>query len=572
MSAFTGMQFTEAEEPALQAIEADIEHHSKLLVGLRRRRNSFVRLNRLPPELLTEIFLYCRDEDWDLPINSETAKCRATSPCFRWIFVTAVCNHWRQLALKTPRLWSDINLQYPKFATYSLQLAKQSPLCLQTTGFSTSERSILDDVVSNDLRRVWSIWWEIPYGMNYKGEPLSAESSIVFSQLRNMFVAFGHGASNILPIFANIDFPAIQTLHLVNCVEKLPPCLLAPTLETLSLVDNRESLYILPVELTTYLSRMSQLTSIELRGIGLGRKEEIVGSQLSLPHLRKVVLQPTDNHHKSYLSLLGSLDLSPGTHLDFDFILAVNMSIEDLSSLLHIFLQHIRPLDLRTLALRNEPALGWFFIELWDDILNTEDLIRDRPYSPYTLSLPQSSQAKGPLWKMLTRVVKQSSIETIHLSYFIPRPSIEWKLQRLLRACNDVTHLSLEGPVSDAVFLKLLRQDRSDEGNPTPPPLAAPKLETIHFWGVLWPPPDFPDGSFNNLLSTLYDRAQAGHPLREIIMRRCINLSGTAITGLQERVDAVKPAMGMVKFTWDEYEEKDEEEDSESDDSDDQST
>ena len=55
-------------------------------------------------------------------------------------------------------------------------------------------------------------------------------------------------------------------------------------------------------------------------------------------------------------------------------------------------------------------------------------------------------------------------------------------------------------------------------------------------------------------------------------MRRCINLSGTALTGLQERVDAVKPAMGMVKFTWDEYEEKDEEEDSESDDSDDQST
>ena len=93
MSAFTGMQFTEAEEPALQAIEADIEHHSKLLVGLRRRRNSFVRLNRLPPELLAEIFLYCRGEVWDLPNNLETAKCRATPPRLRWIFVTAVCRH-----------------------------------------------------------------------------------------------------------------------------------------------------------------------------------------------------------------------------------------------------------------------------------------------------------------------------------------------------------------------------------------------------------------------------------------------------------------------------------------------
>ena len=60
MSAFTGMQLTKEEEPVLQAIEADIDRYSKLLVELRRRRNSFVRLNRLPPELLAEIFLHCR--------------------------------------------------------------------------------------------------------------------------------------------------------------------------------------------------------------------------------------------------------------------------------------------------------------------------------------------------------------------------------------------------------------------------------------------------------------------------------------------------------------------------------
>ena len=110
MSAFvTGMHLTEAEKEALQSIEADIDHHSQLLIGLRRRRNSFVRLNRLPSELLAEIFLYCRGEDWDLPDNSETAKYKATVPPLRWIFVTAVCSHWRQVALQTPRLWSHIN-------------------------------------------------------------------------------------------------------------------------------------------------------------------------------------------------------------------------------------------------------------------------------------------------------------------------------------------------------------------------------------------------------------------------------------------------------------------------------
>ena len=104
MSAFTGMQLTKEEEPVLQAIEADIERYSKLLVELRRRRNSFVRLHRLPPELLAEIFLHCRDEDWDLPGESGAAMYRATARPLRWTFVTAVCDHWRQVALQTPRL------------------------------------------------------------------------------------------------------------------------------------------------------------------------------------------------------------------------------------------------------------------------------------------------------------------------------------------------------------------------------------------------------------------------------------------------------------------------------------
>ena len=39
-------------------------------------------------------------------------------------------------------------------------------------------------------------------------------------------------------------------------------------------------------------------------------------------------------------------------------------------------------------------------------------------------------------------------------------------------------------------------------------------------------------------------------------MRQCINLSRINIEGLQEEVDDVKPAMGRVKFFWDEHHEK----------------
>ena len=39
-------------------------------------------------------------------------------------------------------------------------------------------------------------------------------------------------------------------------------------------------------------------------------------------------------------------------------------------------------------------------------------------------------------------------------------------------------------------------------------------------------------------------------------MRQCYNLSKINITGLQEEVDNVKPAMGRVKFIWDGHEEE----------------
>ena len=72
----------------------------------------------------------------------------------------------------------------------------------------------------------------------------------------------------------------------------------------------------------------------------------------------------------------------------------------------------------------------------------------------------------------------------------------------------------------------------------------------------MWPPPDDQERPFDDLLSTLYDRAQAGHPLIEIVMRQCYNLSRINITGLQEEVDNVKPTMGRVKFIWDGHEEE----------------
>ncbi|CUA66813.1 hypothetical protein RSOLAG22IIIB_00261 [Rhizoctonia solani] len=54
------------------------------------------RVNQLPPEILSQVFMNCGDEYW-IP---EYIDCQT--------IVTAVCRHWRKVALNTPTLWTEI--------------------------------------------------------------------------------------------------------------------------------------------------------------------------------------------------------------------------------------------------------------------------------------------------------------------------------------------------------------------------------------------------------------------------------------------------------------------------------
>ena len=64
-----------------------------LVYSLRRRRNEGNLISRLPDEILEEIFWNTHDED----LGS-----------IRCIYPSRVCCRWRQVALRSPRLWSYI--------------------------------------------------------------------------------------------------------------------------------------------------------------------------------------------------------------------------------------------------------------------------------------------------------------------------------------------------------------------------------------------------------------------------------------------------------------------------------
>ncbi|KAH9942010.1 hypothetical protein B0H21DRAFT_539878 [Amylocystis lapponica] len=73
---------------------AKMDQVQKYLLNLKSCHNSFAPINRLPNELLVDIFSHDRD--------------RGKVPSMAWVRLTHVCRYWRGIALATPTLWSKV--------------------------------------------------------------------------------------------------------------------------------------------------------------------------------------------------------------------------------------------------------------------------------------------------------------------------------------------------------------------------------------------------------------------------------------------------------------------------------
>lgn len=86
----------------MQEIDSEIEGHYAAIADLRFKRNSLLSINRIPPELLSNIFHFFR--------ACTTVVARTLEARRVWVMVTRICRHWRDVALSTPRLWSYLDL------------------------------------------------------------------------------------------------------------------------------------------------------------------------------------------------------------------------------------------------------------------------------------------------------------------------------------------------------------------------------------------------------------------------------------------------------------------------------
>ena len=116
-----------ARTAAFSAIDKEIDTERQLIRSLLSRRNTLAPISALPPELLSRIFhFHAQDE-------------RLYGQPLGWIWVTHVCQHWRQVALNDSSLWATITGSLPRERWISEMLvrARKVPLVIDIVGLES---------------------------------------------------------------------------------------------------------------------------------------------------------------------------------------------------------------------------------------------------------------------------------------------------------------------------------------------------------------------------------------------------------------------------------------------------
>jgi hypothetical protein len=111
-----------ARAVALSTVDREIDAAMLLTRALLTHRNTLAPVSVLPPEVLARIF--------HLVALAESSRSKMGS--LRWISVTHVCRHWRQVALDDSSLWARISGSTANTAWISEMLARarNAPLAI----------------------------------------------------------------------------------------------------------------------------------------------------------------------------------------------------------------------------------------------------------------------------------------------------------------------------------------------------------------------------------------------------------------------------------------------------------
>ena len=536
-------------------LEKEVASHFQAIARLRRHLNSLVPVNRLPLELLIEIFYLCQS-----PADHRPDALRRPHH-YGWLTAAGVCHYWREAIMATPKLWSRIDLDHAAFSRLcSLPLAGRHPLHLAVTQWQAPQRDLFDEIITSRMEQVHSINIHIADDDWDSSEPDLLDNldmvPPVISPLRSFWIEDTCLNQQDIPcIFMNCDFPEIRELNLCCDFSSLPTHLMGSTLTHLKLcVFSNNPEPVDPLVFTRCLSGMSRLELLHIENLSF-RNDPDRGPCLSWfcenvpsPKPHRVTLTPPIGEREDYASLFRSLDFSLTSEARFTG-LPGQPRHEDSHIPLRGFGERFSPFIFRSLALHDKTPIS-LIINL-SQTTNEPDITDVDTESPFSLWLGVSSLVVPLAFTTFLRYIDLHHIEMLHLSnsWASSMSSDDWLY--LLSTCQRLTTLSFDQVKNQCLLraTKLLREDgktlEASGSNGTFRRMLAPNLKVISFKRVLWQEADeVRSGNLcklmEDLLAFIDNRKRAKLPLEQINIEKCTNIDLPIVYLLQRTGVMVK--------------------------------
>ena len=328
---------------SIRALEEQIRGHEMAIVKLKRARNSFLNVSRLPPEVLGEIFR------WSVTREMDFERLEEGSHNF-----LLVCHHWFEVASRTPEVWSfwgdnleDWTRRHLRHQTAPLDLVfnggrfRESSLdgeWFRRDSLNDSLQDALQDRAARDTIRQIHLSARDSEILDSIISLLGGYEGVQSSCVQSVIIRDGsqHSSVDVSDLFTYYRFPELRTLELTNCTISSWDLIMSRTsvLTTLTLDIHYYSPEVTSFQILSVLRSNHSLRKITLRGNAVPCDGGDKSSRVPLGHLRRLALS---GDPEDVFPLLHQLDYP--TNMDSLALKLTNTTTDDISKIIGPYLR-----------------------------------------------------------------------------------------------------------------------------------------------------------------------------------------------------------------------------------------
>ena len=513
-------------------LQQEVPDHLRATVDPRVKVNTAIPIGRIPPEILAHIFSFCviAARSHNAPSNFKEA------PRLRWLAVTQVCHSWREVALATATLWTDIRIstdvtnRVGRFLEFSGQALIDVYIGTHGPEWTSSIREVFLHI--NRIRSLEIFAFNLESFKKIRDQVPPAAPAL--RAARFSCIASPHADFSFSP--TDFSAPFLSSLELRGLAiawESNPFPLSLTRLHVTCSLDQSDTTRQCPIVAET-IGHLHALEYLELRGVF----PQFPISTVSLPLPASTVMLPKlkdidiSGCALSCVYFLDHLVFLPSTTITVNF--TSSFSERNVSLLLPPLLRKLNTNAADTPFV--EVEILFFGLRIFRTDPAQASTCACSPH--FTVSLQGLSvNLRRPLVSLCARLPIQNCL-TLSISSisYVPPDHPSWAQLFMAMANTRFIIIAYRAVISQSVS-ELLQLRITNAESAQKPTFVMPKLERLTFREVPFRDPDDDSSNFvTRLCKALTLRKKEGLGLQSIEIKKCWNMDGKDVSLLQQLV------------------------------------